>query len=184
MFWRYDLDTELTLKLRHCVATRKHSDISINLLELCGMFFTAWCLIVQERDLPENEGDPILMRGDSVSAVSWINRCGGSRDTRAGLVMRLLGRLELTSGWCLVAKHIPGVENVLADGISRWPRSEVAREVRRLAGLGWTEISLGNNGQRLFDAILAPSGRARATDDEIWKKTLPRPFPGIPPPSS
>ena len=78
-------------------------------------------------DLPENEGDPILMRGDSVSAVSWINLCGGSRDTRAGLVMRLLGRLELTSGWCLVAKHIPGVENVLADGISRWPRSEVAR---------------------------------------------------------
>ena len=38
MFWRYYLDTELTLKLRHCAATRKHSDISINLLELCGIY--------------------------------------------------------------------------------------------------------------------------------------------------
>lgn len=38
----------------------KHPDI-VNLLELCGMLLTAWCLIMQERDLPGNEDvfDPL-----------------------------------------------------------------------------------------------------------------------------
>ncbi|CAB1101914.1 unnamed protein product [Ectocarpus sp. CCAP 1310/34] len=36
-----------------------------------------------------------MMRGDNVSAVSWVNRCGGSSDRRAGLLMRLLGRMEI-----------------------------------------------------------------------------------------
>lgn len=44
-----------------------------------------------------HEGGPILMRGDSMSAVSWINRCGGSEDPRAGFVERLLDKLELWS---------------------------------------------------------------------------------------
>ena len=54
------------------------------------------------------------MRGD-IAAVSWINRYGGSRNRRAALAMRLLGRLEITSGWSHDAKHIPGVQNVVAD---------------------------------------------------------------------
>jgi len=178
MFGRYTIDNELSSKLRNFAAPRKHSDMPINLLELCGMVFTAWCLVVQERELPENEGDPILMREGSVSAVCVVDyRRGGSCDTLAGLFIRLLGRLELTSGWCLVAKPVPGVGNVLADGISRWPRHEVAREARRLAGLGWAEVNLGNDSQQLFDSILAPSGRASAADEQIWRKTLPRPFP-------
>lgn len=137
VLWRYGIETVPSLKLRHLTANRTQSDVSIGLLEFFGMFFTAWCLIVLTRDLPVSERDSILMRRTNVSAVSRVNRWGGSRDARAGLVMRLLGRFELTSGWCMLAKHVPGVENEQADGISGRPRREGAQEVSRLVGSGF-----------------------------------------------
>ena len=48
---------------------------------------------------PESKGDPVLMRGDNFTTDTWTNRCGGARDKRAGLVMRMLGRLEIQGGW-------------------------------------------------------------------------------------
>ena len=54
------------------------------------------------------------MRGDNFTAVTWANRCGGARDKRAGLIMRMLGCLEIQGGWRYNAKHIPGVQNTLA----------------------------------------------------------------------
>lgn len=62
---------------------------------------------------PSGPGQTVTMRGDSVSAVSWVDRCGGSGDGRAGLLMRLLGRTETENGWCYMlentfqsAKHV------------------------------------------------------------------------------
>ena len=69
-------------------------------------------------------------RGDNVSAVLWLNRCGGARDKHAALVMRIMGRLEITSGWSHRAEHIPDVLNVLADGISRWQPDQIAEKLR------------------------------------------------------
>ena len=40
-----------------------------------------------------------MMRGDNFAAVTWANRCGGARDKRAGLMIRMLGRLEIQRGW-------------------------------------------------------------------------------------
>ena len=48
---------------------------------------TAFVTQVILQDRPETEGDPVLLRGDNVTAVSWVNRCGGSRDKRASLAM-------------------------------------------------------------------------------------------------
>ena len=62
------------------------------------------------------------MHGDNFAAVTWVNQCGGARHKRAGLMMRVLGRLEIQGGW---RYDIPGVQNTLADGISRWARSEL-----------------------------------------------------------
>lgn len=59
-----------------------------------------------------------------------------SRGSRAGLVMLLPRRRELNSSWCMVAKRVPGVENVLAHGISRWTWREVVQEVHRMEGFG------------------------------------------------
>ena len=66
-------------------------------------------------------GDPIVMRGDNVAAVTWVNRCGGARDKRACLLMRMLGHLEIKGGWSHDAKNILGVQNTLAGYIALAP---------------------------------------------------------------
>ena len=84
------------------------------------MVVTAWVILEVTGDRPASVGDPIAMRGDNVAAVTWVNKCGGARDKRARLLMRMLGRLEIKGGWSHVAKHVTGTENTLAAGISRW----------------------------------------------------------------
>ena len=92
----------------------------------------AWVMLEEVGDRPAFEGDPVLMRGDSVAVVSWVSRCGGARDTRAVLLMRKLGRLEIEGRWSHIAKHISGVNNTLADGMSRGGRAEQGSKVREL----------------------------------------------------
>ena len=74
------------------------------------MVVTAWVMLELVGDSPESVGDPIALRGDNVAAVSWVNKCGGAKDKRACLLIRMLGRLEIKGGWSHVAKHIPGVK--------------------------------------------------------------------------
>ena len=79
-----------------------------------------------------------------MAAVSWVSRSGGATDQRTSLLMRMLGRLELAGGWNHHANHIPGVQNTLADGISRWPREMLADKVRELTHFSdWREQSIG-----------------------------------------
>ena len=99
VYWRYVLNPHLTELLRNKMVTKGVDAVTINLLELYGMVMTAYVTQVILQDRPKTPGDPALLRGDNVAAVSWINRYGGSRGRRAGLAMRLLGRLEITSGW-------------------------------------------------------------------------------------
>lgn len=47
---------------------------------------------------PDAEGDPILMRGSNMAAVSWITRCGGATEKKACSSMIILGRLILKGG--------------------------------------------------------------------------------------
>ena len=37
--------------------------------------------------------DAVLLRGDKMSAVSWVNERFGAKDRRTGQLMRLLGRM-------------------------------------------------------------------------------------------
>ena len=80
-----------------------------------------------------------MTRGDNTAPIPWVSKCGGARHKRAGLPTRTLGRLDTKGGWSHTVKHVPGVQNVLADSISRWPRHKVGRKVgeltnRRLVG--------------------------------------------------
>ena len=70
----------------------------INLLQLLGLVVTAWFMHEPDGDTPDAEGDPIVMRDDSMAAVSWITRCGEAKNKRASLLMRMLERLELSGG--------------------------------------------------------------------------------------
>ena len=94
------------------------------------------------------------LRGDNVAAVSSINRCAASRSRRAALAMRLLGRLEITGGWSHDAKHIPGVQDVVADIISRWSKEKIARNLQTLVQGEWREQTIGKRGCEIFVTIL------------------------------
>ena len=118
-------------------------------------------------DRPDAEGDPIVMRGDSRAAESWATRCGGARDKRACLLMRMLGRLELAGGWNHAAKHIARLQNILADGISRWPRSILADKVREQTNSSdWYEQKVGTRGSGIFDIVLQAKN-IRSQDDDM-----------------
>lgn len=73
---------------------------------------------------PIEREEPILMQEYITLAVSWVNRCGGSRDRRADLIVRMMGCIEVATGWCPLVKRIPGIEKVLASGISRCPEDQ------------------------------------------------------------
>ena len=111
VFWRYDLPTELTAELKRKADLQETCTITINLLELLGMVVTAWAMLELIGDRPDAAGDPILMRGDSMAAVSRVFRSGGATDERVCLLMRMLGRLELAGGRNHTIKHVLGVQN-------------------------------------------------------------------------
>jgi len=164
VFWRYTMDPQLSSEVKRS----KNCDITINLLELCGMIITAFVVQILLADRPTSEGESVMMRGDNVSAVSWVNRYGGSRDRRAGITMIMLGRMEIESGWCQVAKHIPGVENRLSDGVSRWPEDNIQNNINRLIqehGRKRQELAGGNI---VLDKILNPALPNVTLDDHFW----------------
>ena len=133
-------------------------DSSINVLELLAMVVTAWAFTVEAKSAPQYAGESIPVRGDNMSAVHWVNRCRGGREPRAGALMRILGCLEKHSGWCFRAKHVRGVANVLADGVSRWDRPTIAANLLALRpDIDWQEQRLGEAGADLCTDILASS---------------------------
>ena len=84
--------------------------------------------------------------------------------------MRMLGRLEIQGGWRYDAKHIPGVQNTLADGISRWPRSELADRVRQLTNTDdWSEQSIGAREERLCEIVLQTKSISPRHDNMLWE---------------
>lgn len=163
VWWRYDLSVDEQCRLSKDTTCALHNKLSINLLELLAMVVTAYVMVVVKGDLPTVNGEPVLMRGDSSSAVTWVNRCGGTRDPRTAFIMRWLGVLEVNAGWCFESVHIPGYSNVLADGITRWNRSDIPRKLTLLSppsDIPWQEASLGEIGGRACSAILQPFSHA------------------------
>ena len=73
--------------------------------------------------------------------------------------MRMLGCLEMGSGWCFRAKHIAGVDNTIADGISRWAdRSRITSDLRRShPNVAWHEQVLTDEALRLITSVLDSS---------------------------
>ena len=155
IWWRYDLTTEEKSRSLVGAKCKANNAISINLLELLAMVMTAYVMVVQKSDRSNIVGAPVVMLGDNVSAVTWVNKCGGTRDPRAAFLMRYLGRIEMRAGWCFEAAHIPGVKNVVADGISRWPRQTINSRLSSLfPHVDWQEASLGKSGGTTCSGVL------------------------------
>lgn len=137
------------------------ADVSINVLELLGMVAAAWVLIVQQRHVPVSAGDCIQLRGDNEASVAWIERCRGGREPRSGALMRMLGAIEVSSGWLFQSSHVPGVLNSLADGISRWPAADVYDNLCAAAPhVRWQEVELNRAGREMCSTVLGPASSA------------------------
>ena len=120
VYWRYELNDRE--RSRFCGSSGSvgcEDDLSINVLELLGMVVSAWVLVVLCAERPSAKGDCVLLRGDNEAAVRWVRRCRGWLEPWSGALMRLLGVLEVSSGWHFDALHVRGIHNVVVDGISR-----------------------------------------------------------------
>ena len=169
VYQRYDLNPVLSRLLKNQTVTKGEDAIKINLLELGGMVMTAYVTQVILHDRSDMQGNSVLLRGENVAAVSWINRCGGSHNRRASLAMRLPGRLEITSGWNHDAKYIPGVQNVVANGISRWPKTEITQRLQTRVQGQWKEENISGGGRTFFETIPQPKFPTGYIDDIIWE---------------
>ena len=85
----------------------------INVLE----FVVAVLAIVTERQYLR--GAVVLLRVDNMAAVSWLNRLRLNH-TWGQSWMRLLITLSLLYNIRVVCQHVPGVNNCVADGLSRY----------------------------------------------------------------
>ena len=168
VYWRYSLAEALTLKLKKQLVTKRASPITTNILELIGMMMSAFVMQMTGNDRPEYAGDAVLLRGDNVSAVSRLNRCGDARDKRAALVMRIMRRLDITSGWSHKAKHIAGVLNVLANGIPRWQPDQIAEKLHSHVNEGdWRQVPLGQNSLEFLSILLQPAFPKERVDERL-----------------
>ena len=69
-----------------------------------------------------------------------------------------LGCVEVGSGWCFDALHVAGVENTIADGISRWELEDIDSKLRASRpDVAWHRQVLGPTGVALCFGVLASS---------------------------
>ena len=134
------------------------------MFELLGMVMTAWAMTVHADERPECPGQSVLMRGDNMSSVHWLNKCRGAREPWSGVLMRMLGVLEMRNDWWFRAKHIKCLANTPADGISRWKREENDANLRsHRPDICWQEQHLGQEALDLTSEVLGAS----SSDDQL-----------------
>ncbi len=92
--------------------TRRLAEQSSNFREMNAVHF---CLLAFQ---PLLRGHSILLRTDNSTTMSYVNRYGGLVPHLTRVVTRIHSFLLLES-CCMQAQHIPGLENVLADALSR-----------------------------------------------------------------
>ena len=70
--------------------------------------------------------------------------------------MRLLGCVDVGSGWCFDALRVAGVENTIVDGISRWEPEDIDSNLRAFRpDVAWHRKVLGPTGVALCFGVLA-----------------------------
>lgn len=172
IWWRFDLTA--AHKQRLVKGTRAVTgSLHINLLELAGMVLTAYVLAcVLPEPLPA-AGAVALLRGDNMSAVSWIRRGGSADDSRCRGLLRLLGIIELHSGWSFAARHIQGARNEAADGITRLAPHEIEAKLRQLypRQQQWRQHRLTEPSLRIISAALGGSWPQPAWESALWSNT-------------
>ena len=93
--------------------TEKESDCHINHLEIKAVLFALMALCSSFYNIH------IQLQCDNTTAVSYINSMGGSRSRSCNKVAKEIWLWCLDREIWISATHLPGVENVIADRLSR-----------------------------------------------------------------
>lgn len=73
------------------------------------------------------------------------------------MLTRMIRRLDVANSGCHAAKRIPGLENGLAAGFSRWPGIQMReRDARVTEDNAWKGQDIGNNDKTIFQPALPP----------------------------
>ena len=159
VWWRFEFSQDVRERFRQQAEVR--DDLSINTLELLAMVVGAWVFTVQSGMRPAYARNSIRMMGDNSSSVAWVNKGRGGREPRSGALMRMLGCLEMGSGWCFEAAHVKGVDNTIADGISRWEPETIDAHLRlSRPNVAWRQQVLDPEVADLCTGVLAASTSA------------------------
>eukprot|EP00953_Heterococcus_sp_UTEX-ZZ885_P010203 5960-Heterococcus_DN1.PRE.3 len=171
-FWRYDLTQEQASRvLKESHKNQPTMLLNINILELLGMVVSAYVMDIQLRIQPEFAGDLVLLRDDNKSAVDWINKAGGTKDPRAGALMRLFGVVEMSTSWCFKANYIKGIENTLVDTISRNSANDVLQRLTLLQpNIQWQQVTLSQQILNVITEALVSNWQPQHWGRELWSR--------------
>ena len=76
------------------------------------------------------------------------------------------------SEWCFRAKHVKGVANTLADGISRWDRDSISAKLTAFRpDVNWQKNILGEAGIGLITDVVASSTLADQLRTRLGERT-------------
>ncbi len=100
--------------------SRRLSRSSSNTRELTGVLFALQALAASPHCPPPDT--TIKLRSDNSTALSYLRRWGGRFHHLARTALQV-SLLLLRHNWGLIPVHIPGVNNVRADHLSRLPRN-------------------------------------------------------------
>ena len=100
------------------------------------------------------------MRADNEAAVAWVKRCQGrgKKQVRVGALMRMMVALEARGEWCFQARHVQGIDNRLADGLTRWKEEQIPEKLNaERPEIAWQLQELGDREQLMCTEILRES---------------------------
>ena len=121
VYWQYVWPAEVQRRL--ALTANKLAPagetLTISHLELAALLLGIAVMVEQAKIQGwELDGKAVLALADNTNAVAWVRKAG-ARDKRAAALMRLLGLEEIENGFSSLAKHLPGINNSVADFISR-----------------------------------------------------------------
>jgi hypothetical protein len=169
VWWRWDLTEDVKSRLLNRSTGRDMNSIFINQLELLAMVITAYVVCIIENHTSDPKlACPVLMVGDNMTAVHWVNK-GRADEVRAAEMMRWIGVIEVLSGWCFSARHIAGKQNCMADGITRVGWEDIDDLLHSLSHTTtyWKQVQLDQLAHSLITSTLARTSQLRQLETAL-----------------
>ena len=129
VWWRVEWPENIVARSRATLAKEAPpgQDVTISHLELASLLLGV-AVMVQEAGVAGLDlgGKTVLGLADNTNAVSWVRKAG-ARDGKAASMLRALGVEEAVGRFSTLAKHLAGVDNSIADALSRETLAECLR---------------------------------------------------------